>query len=109
MAPVFSEPIAGGDGGVLAEVTPISPPAGVESRPVRYLLFWGEHCPHCPAVKMYLENVDLPGEHYNVDTPEGYDLAMKHDVLGTPTVILFDGKGDELARLHNIGGIRKWL
>jgi len=109
IAPVFSEPIAGGDGGVLTEVTPISPPVRVESSAVRYLFFWGEHCPHCPAVKMYLENVDLPGEHYNVDTPEGYDLAMKHDVLGTPTVILFDGKGDELARLHNIGGIRKWL
>ena len=98
------------EGEVVAEVTPIAPPVQEEKKPAKYLFFWGEHCPHCPAVKMYLENnVDLPGESYSVDTPEGYDLAMKHNVIGTPTVILFDEGGNELANLHNIGGLRKWL
>ena len=110
-APALSVSGSISEGGeVVAEVTPISQPTQEERKPARYLFFWAVHCPHCPAVKQYLESyVDLPGDWYNVDEPEGYEMAMKYNVVGTPTVILFDEEGNELANLHNIGGLRKWL
>ena len=97
------------EGEVVAVARSEVPSLSEERKPARYMLFWAEHCPHCPAVKMYMEKVNIRGEWHKVDSPEGYELAMKYNVLQTPTVILFDDMGNRLADLHNIGGIRKWL
>jgi len=97
------------EGEVVAVARSEVPSLSEERKPAKYMLFWAEHCPHCPAVKMYMEKVNIRGEWHKVDSPEGYELAMKYNVLQTPTVILFDDMGNRLADLHNIGGIRKWL
>ena len=108
--PILSSSAPSDEGGVAVETTPISPPASVSGKPSKYIFFWATHCPHCPSVKMYLDKyVDIAGERYNVDDPEGYELANKFDVIGTPTVILFDDADNQLAAVNSIGGLKKWL
>ncbi len=99
------------EGGGAAAI-PVSTPTTYEGggEAARYILFWQEHCPNCPSMKMYLKKyVSLPGEWYDVKTAEGYALAEKSSVLGTPSVILLNESGEEIGRANSIGGLKKWL
>ncbi len=108
--------VAGGNGGdgngmaVAVAGATTTPLPGMEKEGVaRYLFFYSNHCPHCPAVKLYLQKVDIPGEHINVEEKAGYDLALKYNVMGTPTVILLDAGGNIIGTEHSVGGLKKWL
>ena len=95
-----------------AAAIPVSRPATYEKKgeAVRYLLFWKEHCPSCPSMKIYLEKyVSLPGEWYDVESEKGRVLAEENSVLGTPSVILLNESGEEIGRTNTIGGLKKWL
>lgn len=95
----------------------MSTPEGGDTAPKTaadsYMLFTREACPNCPPVRSYLERTDLPGTVFDVDTDEGLDMARRYEVLSTPTAILLDPMGDELARastrarLHELLAVRK--
>jgi ribonucleoside-triphosphate reductase len=63
-----------------------------------YLFFFRRRCPNCPPMKQYLETVDMPGRHVDVDTEEGMDLAQTYEIFASPTVVLVDEDGGELGR-----------
>lgn len=75
--------------------------------PARYILFYRNACPNCPPVKAYLENCALDHEHINVDTNDGTEAASKFQVFAAPTVIFFDQYDKEIARVHNVSGLKE--
>ncbi|AEJ61729.1 glutaredoxin [Spirochaeta thermophila DSM 6578] len=62
------------------------------------LYFYRKACPYCPAMRQALEEAGISYRAVDVDTAEGQSLAERYGVLGTPTVLLLDGKGKEVGR-----------
>ena len=74
-----------------------------------YKLFFTLHCPKCPAVKAYLEKLDLKGEFIDAGTEEGLDEARKLNVADVPTVVFFDENNEEAAREHDVMDVKRVL
>jgi ribonucleoside-triphosphate reductase (formate) len=70
-----------------------------DAAPVRWLGFFRESCPSCPGVKQAARHLPFPGSEVDVDRQGGMDAAREHQVLSTPTVLLLDESGREIARL----------
>ena len=49
-------------------------------------------------MRQALEEAGISYRAVDVDTAEGQSLAERYGVLGTPTVLLLDGKGKEVGR-----------
>lgn len=79
----------------------ILPKQGIAS----YLLFARDKCPNCPPVKAYLAATGLLGAVVDVDTAEGLDQARRYEVLSTPTAVLLDADGEEIARAKDRAGL----
>lgn len=75
--------------------------SGRDQRITSYLLFYRASCPNCPPVKVSLGASGLLGAEVDVDTPEGLDQARRFEVLSTPTAVLLDGEGEEVARARD--------
>ena len=71
-----------------------------------YSYFFRKTCPNCPAVKKYLDNLDIQGEFIDVDTPEGIALAKGKGILSVPTVILFNNLEKEVFRARNVKDLK---
>lgn len=67
-----------------------------------YSFYYRQACPNCPPVNNFIGGLSIPGEALDVDTPEGMDKAIQHQVLASPTVIFFDVQGHEIFRAHNM-------
>lgn len=74
--------------------------AASDGRARSYLLFTRRSCPNCPPVWRYLAEGPLEGRIVDVDELEGLAEAAAHRVLATPTVLLLDEGGAELARCY---------
>ncbi len=59
-------------------------------------LFVRQDCPRCPAAKKAVEGLD-PVEVFDVDGIEGLTEAAFYGVLSTPSVIVVDADGHEVA------------
>jgi hypothetical protein len=59
-------------------------------------LFVRQDCPRCPAAKKAVEGLEGV-EVYDVDGIDGLAEAHFYSVLSTPSVIVVDGAGHELA------------
>ncbi len=59
-------------------------------------LFVKEDCPRCPAAKRACEGL-LNVSVYDVDSIDGLAEASFHGVLSTPSVLVFDSLGHEVA------------
>lgn len=63
---------------------------------MRIKLFVRRNCPRCPEAKAItadLRNV----EHYDVDEIEGLSEAAFYGVLSTPSIVVVNGTGKEVA------------
>jgi glutaredoxin len=69
-----------------------------ETAAASYTFFYRGTCPNCPPVKEYVNKLSIPGSSVDVDTSEGMDSAIEHQVLASPTVIFFDVQGHEVFR-----------
>jgi thioredoxin-related protein len=49
-----------------------------------------------------MENVNVPGEDFDVSSDLGMGIAAKYNVLATPTVILFDSKDNVIGRVSSV-------
>lgn len=59
------------------------------------VVFTTDNCRHCGNVISFLNNVGVPFTEVNTtDEPEAVE---KHDLMGAPTTILFDGN-EEITR-----------
>ena len=59
-------------------------------------LFVQENCPRCPAAKHACEGLE-PLEVYDVSSVDGLAEASFYGVLATPTVLVLDPHGTEVA------------
>ncbi len=92
---------AAGDGPARGAARRASAPAGEPARgaePATFTYFFRETCPNCPPVRRWVEQLGLDGEMIDVDTDDGMRRAIGEQVLSTPTVILRDATGAQLAR-----------
>jgi hypothetical protein len=78
-----------------------SPPRDIAESAASYTFFYRGTCPNCPPVKEYVNKLSMPGSSVDVDTPEGMDSAIEHQVLASPTVIFFDVQDHEVFRANN--------
>lgn len=58
-------------------------------------LFVKNDCPRCPEAKYACEGLDV--EVYNLADVDGLAEAAYHSVLSTPTVLVVDSAGSEIA------------
>lgn len=58
-------------------------------------LFVKDNCPRCPAAKRACDGLDV--EVFDVSEVDGLAEAAFHGVLATPTVLVIDANGNELA------------
>lgn len=64
-------------------------------------LFVKEDCPRCPAAKRACEGIDHL-RIYDVDSIEGLAEASFHGVMATPSVIVVDSNGREVAAWRGV-------
>jgi ribonucleoside-triphosphate reductase len=75
----------------------------------RLLLFVRPACPACPSAKAAASRLGLPMELYDADTDEGLAVAVRHQVMATPTAILLSPTGEELGRARDVKSIERLL
>lgn len=66
-------------------------------------LFWKENCPYCPQAKEVCEKLQKQGmyvEYLDIDTIDGMAEANFYGIMSTPTVIIVDKEGNEIASWH---------
>ncbi len=111
-APVWEAPVDAEREAGAAASAPATPPYGPAAplhsamarrgeerpRPVSYILFTRTSCHQCPPVREYMAGTRLLGQVVDVDSDEGPDLARAYEVMATPTVVLLDADGEEVAR-----------
>ena len=73
------------------------------------LLFVRAACPGCPPAKAAASRLGIPVELVNADTDEGMAEAARHNVMSTPTAILFSTEGREIKRAANAEAIGRIL
>ncbi len=88
----------------LAAAAPAAPaaPAEPEAKPASWIGFFRDACPSCPPVKNAAAGLPYPGTAVDVDEDAGMALAAGHRIMSTPTVLLLDEKGRELARIRSV-------
>ena len=77
--------------------------------PASFIYFTKKTCPNCPAVKEFVEKLDIKHTNYVVDTAEGLEKAREYNVFAVPTVIFFGADGKELSRAYNVKEIKAKL
>jgi len=61
--------------------------------------FSKDSCPNCPPAKEIAEDLKRRGvivQYFDVDSVDGRAEAMFYDVMGTPSTVLVDERGNEL-------------
>jgi len=81
---------------------PIDKPIHKQSR---LILFVRASCPACPSAKEAATKLGIPVALVDADTAEGLSEAARRNVLSTPTAILLDPAGKELARARDAKSI----
>lgn len=67
-------------------------------------IFWQPSCPTCPQAKELGAKLEAQGakvEYYNIKDPDGLAEGVMHDVMSTPTVIVTDNSGSEVASFRS--------
>lgn len=78
-------------------------------------IFWQKNCPNCPPAKELGKKLEkeIKVELHDVETVDGLAEAAYFNVLSTPTLILVDEEGKEIAswrgRVPKEEEIRKFL
>ena len=73
------------------------------------LVFTREACPNCSPVANYVIGAGIAATFVDVDRVEGLELARRHGVLSTPTVLGLDAQGRELFRALDLGQVKARL
>ena len=81
--------------------------AGAEGKGM--LVFTREACPNCSPVANYVIGAGIPATFVDVDRDEGLELARRHGIMATPTVLGMDEQGRELFRALNLGQLKERL
>ena len=71
---------------------------GYQTKLVKF--FSRENCPKCPPAKEIAEELKKMGiivQQFDVDSVDGRAEAMFYDVMGTPSTLIVDKDGNELA------------
>lgn len=86
-------------------------PERAEEEPVvaGYAYFFRPTCPNCPPVRTLLEASELGGNHFDVDTDDGFAMAAEMQILATPTVVFFDGRGEPVGRANAPKDVQRYL
>lgn len=63
-------------------------------------IFWQASCPTCPQAKALGAELEAAGKkvgYYNIKEPDGLTEGVMYDVMSTPSVIVADDSGEEVA------------
>jgi len=73
---------------------------------MKILVFVSSNCPHCPNAERVVREITpeyskegVSYEKIRTKTEEGKDLAIKYNVMGTPTILFLDDEGNELKKI----------
>lgn len=88
-------------GGYTEERSAIQYPAALE-------VYTRRTCPHCPPVKAYCNELDIPVSYIDADTEEGLKAAAAHGVRSCPAVIMYDQAENEVARAYSVAELQAY-
>jgi hypothetical protein len=75
-------------------------------------VFWKNDCPKCPAAKAVVAS-SQKAELFSLDEVDGLAEAAFYGIMSTPSIIVTDGTGRELAawrgEIPEKRDIEKWL
>ncbi|HEY3374106.1 MAG TPA: thioredoxin family protein [Candidatus Aquicultor sp.] len=75
-------------------------------------VFWKTDCPKCPAAKAIVQGSGN-AELFNLDEVDGLAEAAFYGVLSTPSIVITDGTGQEVAawrgEIPSRQDIAQWL
>jgi thiol-disulfide isomerase/thioredoxin len=75
-------------------------------------VFWKSNCPKCPAAKAVVAG-SQKAELFSLDEVDGLAEAAFYGIMSTPSIIVTDGTGRELAawrgEIPEKRDIEKWL
>jgi ribonucleoside-triphosphate reductase len=74
-----------------------------------YAYFFRRTCANCPPVRKLLDAAELGGDHFDVDTDEGFAKAAELQILATPTVVFFDAEGEQVGRATAARDVQGYL
>lgn len=77
-------------------------------RSSQILLFTRMTCPNCPPVKKALAS-HTEFQEVDADTQEGRAQAVRWEIYATPTALVLDEKGKEVARLRSVPEINTFF
>ena len=70
------------------------------------LVFVSSNCPHCPKAERVVREIVPNYSNYEVShqkirtkTPEGKEISIKYNIMGTPTILFLNEQGNELKRI----------
>lgn len=78
----------------------------------RPLFFTGANCPACVIAKKYADTHEIKYKECNVDERENAMLAAKYIIMGRPSLLILDTKGNPVRSFHGsscFGAYVKWL
>jgi thiol-disulfide isomerase/thioredoxin len=64
--------------------------------------FSTDFCANCPGSRRILKEISSQSsdiEFIEIDAEKNYDLTKKLNILSTPTILILDSQGEELARV----------
>ena len=67
---------------------------------INLLVFWKPGCAKCPAAKELGKEFEAEGvgvNYLNISEPEGLSEAAMHGIMGTPSLVVVDDSGSEVA------------
>lgn len=65
-------------------------------------------CPHCPPVKEYCNELDIPVRYIDADTDEGLKTAAAHGIRSCPAVIMYNAEEKEIARAYSVADLKAY-
>lgn len=71
--------------------------------------FYRKTCPNCPAVKRFIDKLEVAGDFIDADSPEGVATARENNVFSVPTVIFRNSQGKEIFRAKTVQEIKEHL
>ncbi len=77
-----------------------------------FKLFWKDDCPKCPAAKETVSAINGV-EYFSLDDPSGLAEAAFYSVMSTPSLVISNDDGSEVASFRGevpaVSELSQWL
>ena len=74
---------------------------------MKVLKFYSKTCGPCKVLEKNLQVADIPHENVDIQSTEGYAIAIKYEVRTVPTLLLVDNEGNIVKRRNGLLNVQE--